>query len=1275
MRKTFSVIIIIAMICSFSTPAFAGDINWDGSQNTGTWGDPLNWAGGVVPAGGDNAHFVDGGGTVDLINLGGTVPIGSVIFENAGVAAYTLGVAGVDTLTLTNGAGIVVNAGVLQTETVAANLSIVNAALSNNGNAVADTFLLNVTGNIASTAAGTLTLNGVDTDNNIVSGAITDTSLAEALNVTKSEAGKWILSGNNSYRGVTTVGAGTLIATNSANALGAGALTMSGGKLQLANDSSLAFNRNTTVTANSEIDTARVLAAGAGTTHTLGTLSIGNFTLTAGIGDALTTSGVQGLTFGDVTLTGDATINAVSNYGGTATGLLTLGNVTSGGNKLTLSSASATAITMGTMADLGGVGKGLTITDAGGLVTVGTIGNTATGVVTITDSSAGVTFSGNVTSSTFTITDTTDDQAITFADGQTVAIATLATAAQNYDVIVNSSTFGVTNDCDFLNTGTVTLGDDASDNITFTGGLNTTTGPTTVNAAGTVNTTNTRMDIGAVTLTAATTFDTGNAAVGILNVGAVTGAFGLTLDSGSTAGATIGLTSMTDLTGGLTIRDAGGLATIGAVGTGTAGNITITDSQAGVTFSGAVTANTLTITDTANTQTVTFSGNTTINTALTTTANAYNVAFNGTTNAITPDTSFLNTGTVTLGNGAGDTTTFTGGLDTTNGPSGTNIAGTVATTNTQMDLGAATMTAASTLNSSGGAINVASVDNGGFLLTINAGAGASAIPGVVSGTGGLTKAGTGTLTLSGTNTYSGTTTINTGTVTVSNSSALGTGAGGVLHNATLNIGSTTLNLGGTYTQGGAATLMVNVNGTSSGSIVATGACTVTTTDTLTLNVSNYVPNNTTYTIIDGGAAGAIAAPIITVTGDTRATFAATTVGNDLILTASRASNGFASNATTGDSNAAAVGNVLDNITNPTGDMQTVLNTLNGLSASQTAAALDTLVPEVDGGVINTSTTTLNNFVGVAMDRVENILKTAQNTTDTAKTGFSAGDENKNKLNGMWAKGYGSYLTQGTRQGIRGYDAWNAGTALGVDHLFMDCVTLGVSGGYAYGNVDSDANNANTYINSAQTTLYGGYQHPDIPVFVDMAGSFAYNWYNGTRDINVGPTISRTANAQYDGQQYGAYIGTGYTFNIAKNFELTPLLSLQWNHLHLQSYTETEAGALGLSVGSQDYDQLQSGLGARLAAPIKCAWGTFTPEAHGKWYYDFLGQNMVVTSTFTGGGAAFNGDGFRPAVNSYNAGGKLTFDFKNDISVTGDCDTQMMEDFFGIYGSVTVRYSF
>jgi len=280
---------------------------------------------------------------------------------------------------------------------------------------------------------------------------------------------------------------------------------------------------------------------------------------------------------------------------------------------------------------------------------------------------------------------------------------------------------------------------------------------------------------------------------------------------------------------------------------------------------------------------------------------------------------------------------------------------------------------------------------------------------------------------------------------------------------------------------------------------------------------------------------------------------------------------YAGQATSGNSRAAGV--ALDNakVQGASGDMLIVLDTLDGLSSSQVAASLNTLVPVVDRSVLDTSTVSLNNFISTSLERLENVLTFAANP-DSAKSGVSSGDQNK--LNGIWAKGYGSYLTQDTRKGILGYDAWNAGTAVGLDHLFGDTLTFGISGGYAYGNVDSsDTNNANTYINSAQTTIYAGYQDANHTYFIDAAGSFAWNWYNGRRDISVG-SISRTANADYDGQQYAAYLGGGYKFKLGKSLEFTPLASIQWNHLHLADYTETEAGALNLTVNRQSYNILQ-----------------------------------------------------------------------------------------------------
>lgn len=126
-----------------------------------------------------------------------------------------------------------------------------------------------------------------------------------------------------------------------------------------------------------------------------------------------------------------------------------------------------------------------------------------------------------------------------------------------------------------------------------------------------------------------------------------------------------------------------------------------------------------------------------------------------------------------------------------------------------------TLGAAQTWNAASGNLNFSgTINNAGFLLTID-GANNTAISGVISSTGGLTKSGAGTLTLSGANTYTGGTTLSQGTLRLGAANALGGStsafnfAGGILdaNNQTASIGalsltaSSTLNLTADSTPG------------------------------------------------------------------------------------------------------------------------------------------------------------------------------------------------------------------------------------------------------------------------------------------------------------------------------------------------------------------------------------------------------------------------------------------------------------------------------------------
>jgi outer membrane autotransporter protein len=367
--------------------------------------------------------------------------------------------------------------------------------------------------------------------------------------------------------------------------------------------------------------------------------------------------------------------------------------------------------------------------------------------------------------------------------------------------------------------------------------------------------------------------------------------------------------------------------------------------------------------------------------------------------------------------------------------------------------------------------------------------------------------------------------------------------------------------------------------------------------------------------------------------------------------------------------------------------------MSGLSSEQISSALDTLYIQIDAGIMNVSNNFINRTIGFAKNRVKNHYSQSntslhnphlspENTicrSDT-KTQFdlaptkciSSCDEYC--TNGFWASGYGSYLVQGKRHGIVGYNAWNAGTVIGFDRLCNDAGILGVSGGYSYADVDSKTPNyENTEIHSAQFTVYGAFVDPHYPCFVDVTGYFAHNWYQGEREINIGNIIVRRAKSNYNGQQYAVCMDSGYRINLNVDVEIAPLLSIYWNHLGIGGYSETGANSLDLSLKNQSYNQLLSGLGFRTLWNRETKPGSIISEAHVRWFYDYIGDPMAVTSNFNGGGASFGTNGCKPARNSFNAGGQIMFGLKNNRWLIGSFDLELKGQFIGAYGSLTLHF--
>lgn len=187
---------------SISSVHAASD-TWDGSTS-GTWATGTNWASdpAVAPGTVDTATFNNAGGGFTTIDLGAGVTIGSILFDTANAASYTLGSGAVGSQTLTLGTVGGTTIGIAST--VATNQFVnANVALSTTGTytILNDSLAsdLSIAGGITTTSAGIKQLRISGAGDVLISGAIT--SGTGTVNLGKTGAGTLTLSGGGDFNG------------------------------------------------------------------------------------------------------------------------------------------------------------------------------------------------------------------------------------------------------------------------------------------------------------------------------------------------------------------------------------------------------------------------------------------------------------------------------------------------------------------------------------------------------------------------------------------------------------------------------------------------------------------------------------------------------------------------------------------------------------------------------------------------------------------------------------------------------------------------------------------------------------------------------------------------------------------------------------------------------------------------------------------------------------------------------------------------------------------
>jgi filamentous hemagglutinin family protein len=568
-----------------------------------------------------------------------------------------------------------------------------------------------------------------------------------------------------------------------------------------------------------------------------GTLSVN----TLANGGAASSVGASGSAASNLVLDGNATLQYV---GGTASTnrnfTLTAGrtssiSVTDAATNLTIGGASTA--TTGALTKLGAgtltlsganLHTGLT-TVAGGTLTEGASNALATGGVTVT---GGATFDIGAFSDTVGVVTLTDGT-ITGTSGVLTGTGVTAYAVSNGTV---TAILGGSGGLTKANSGTVTLTRD-----------NTYAGATTIN--GGVLSVASLADGGVASNIGASANSAGNLVLG----------GGILRYTGASAATDRNYTLAAGTTSSINVANASTNLTIGGASAATTGALTKLGDGT-LTLTGA-NANTGTTTLRAGTLQV-GNGGATGNLGSGAVVNLGRLVFNR-NNALLAANAVSSFGEL-VQQGAG-TTTLTG-ANTYTGAT-TISAGTLqlGAANRIADVSAVTVAAGATFNLANFSETVGSIAGAGNValgsgtLTSGGNNATTTFAGLVSGTGGITKAGTGTLTLSGANTYSGTTSVNAGTLVAANGSALGATTGGttVAAGATLHVDnvaiageSITINGAGVA---GAGALTGNGDASVSGSVALAGASSIgTTSPASSLTLGGVVSAPSALTIVGAG---------------------------------------------------------------------------------------------------------------------------------------------------------------------------------------------------------------------------------------------------------------------------------------------------------------------------------------------------------------------------------------------------------------------------------------
>ncbi|WP_244499887.1 autotransporter outer membrane beta-barrel domain-containing protein [Tardiphaga robiniae] len=577
--------------------------------------------------------------------------------------------------------------------------------------------------------------------------------------------------------------------------------------------------------------------------------------------------------------------------------------------------------------------------------------------------------------------------------------------------------------------------------------------------------------------------------------------------------------------------------------------------------------------------------------------------------------------------------------------------------------------------------------------------------GVISDSGAdqgkLVKTGAGNTVLSGINTYTGTTTVNAGTLSVNGSiasSSLTTvnsggtlGGNGFVGDTLINGGVLapgnsigTLNVTGSLTMTAASTYLVQISGASSDKTIVTGTATL--AGKLAVDPLARIAATTTYTILNAGTISG-SFDTITVINSFARNARLSDVGNDVLLTVDPGllSPNLPDSA---GRNQKAVATAIDNALTGGGTMPGQFNALFALTGDALRNALTQTSGETATGSQQTTFNAMTQFMGMMTDP----FSAGRGFDTPGAMGYAEARKPRDAFAmltkalprapsfetrwSVWASGFGGSQTTDGNAATGSNTARSSigGIAVGADVLLSPNTVAGFSLAGAGTNF-SVANGGSGHSDMFQMGAF--VRHSVSSAYITAAA--AYGWQDITTDRIVTVAGLDRLHAQFNANSYSARVegGNRTVSSWLGGVGVTPYVAAQVIAFDLPSYAETVNGGastFALNYAGKTVTSTRSELGLRTDKSFAVNDAILTLRGRAAWAHDFNSDRSVAATFQSLPGASFTVSGAAPARDAALTTASAELAWSNGLSVAATFEGEFSDVTRSYAGKGVARYT-